>query len=113
MRVAEAFKPKSDHEEDSDEKVRLKSADILHLKPNPMWTKHANFMAETAGITISDETIKTYSRLRDEKPDPEKRENHSGMSDQEILAEALRISGDMSSFAVFTKKYPHIFKKKP
>lgn len=86
-------------------------ADIIPIRPtNPMWSKHAKFMAETAGITISPETIKIYGILRDEKPGPEK--NHSGMSDQEIFAEALRMSGDMSSFTVFTEKYPHIFKKK-
>lgn len=69
-------------------------------------------MAETAGITLSPETVMMYGLLRDEKPNPSK-ENHSGMSDHEILAEALRMSGDKDSLATFEESLPHIFKKKP
>lgn len=113
---SEAFKD-SYHNEEVDGESEPREAIILpfkrkeDVKTNPMWAKHAYFMAKMAGITISDETVKKYETLRNEKPDPEK-ENHSGMSDHELLAEALRMSGDMSSFTTFTEKYPHIFKKK-
>lgn len=73
-------------------------------------TSQANFMAETSGITLSPETVTVYGILRDERPDPAK--EYSGMSDQKLLAEALRIVGDTDSLTTFIEKYPNIFKSK-
>lgn len=69
---------------------------------------HAIFMAREAGIALSPEAVSIYQILRDKKPDPEK-EKFSGLSDQKLLAEVLRIVGDTRSRNAFEKKYPHIF----
>ena len=94
---AEAFKPETGSEK--------RAAVLSFRKVNPMWSKHAKFMAETAGIVLSQDTINKYSMLRDEKLVP-----HIGMSDQQLLAKALRMSGDETSLIAFTEKHPHIFK---
>ena len=113
---AEAFQPKFDHDEEHDEEIEPREADIQPIKPtNPMWAKHAKFMASEAGIeNLSTETVTMYGILRDEKPGTAKG-GPSGMSDQELLAEALRRSGDEASLAKFldVKNYPHIVKPKP
>lgn len=75
---------------------------------NSLSPGHANFMAEEAGISLSPETVSIYAMLRDRKPDPEN-EKFSGLSDQKLLAETLRIVGDTRSRNAFEKKYPHIF----
>lgn len=69
---------------------------------------HAKFMAENAGISLSPEAVSIYQILRDKKPDSAN-QNFSGLSDQELLAEALHIVGDTDSRNAFEKKYPHIF----
>lgn len=72
------------------------------------WSAHANSMARAADIILSPETVTIYGILRDEKSDPKKK-HYSELSDQKLLAEALLIIGDESSWSVFTEKYPHIF----
>lgn len=72
------------------------------------WSGHANSMARAAEITLSPETVALYGILRDEKPDPIK-EHFSELSDQKLLAEALRIVGDTKSLEALIEKHPHIF----
>lgn len=75
---------------------------------NSKWFVNAHSMTQSAGIPLSSETATIYGILRDEKPDPVK-EHYSEKSDQELLAEALRIVGDESSLSKFIENYPHIF----
>lgn len=70
--------------------------------------KLAHSMARVAGITLSPETTTLYVMLRNEKPDQGSEDYHR-LSDQELLAEALRMSGDTSSLTTFIQKYPQIF----
>lgn len=69
---------------------------------------NVNFMAQRAGIALSPETVTIYGILRNEKPDGIS-ENYHEMSDQKLLAEALRMVGDTASLTTFIEKYPHIF----
>lgn len=72
--------------------------------------KLAHSMAGVAGITLSPEATTFYCILRNEKPD-QGSENYHSLSDQKLLAEALRMAGDMSSLNTFIEKYPQIFTK--
>lgn len=95
------------HKEKAEAENKKESVVLPFKRTNPMWSRHAKFMADTAGITISDKTVVEYAILRDEKTNP-----HCGMSDQQLLAEALRMSGDDDNLATFKKTLPHIFNKK-
>ena len=88
--------------------VRSHAADKEYIPSGSLWRGHANFMASTAGITLSPETVTIYEILRSEKPDPAK-EHYSELGDQKLLAEALRIVGDKNSLDMFIEKLPHIF----
>jgi hypothetical protein len=95
----------------SPEEYRNVLARFADGKENPsasLSSAHANSMARAAGITLTSEAVSLYGKLRAEQPDPEK-EHYSEMSDQQLLAEALRISGDTRSLTAFMEKYPHIF----
>ena len=70
--------------------------------PHFMRSERANDMAEAAGITLSPETVTIYGLLHDES-------GANDQSDQKLLAEALRISGDTHPLSTFIEKYPHIF----
>jgi hypothetical protein len=73
------------------------------------WLENANSMARAAEITLSPETMTLYGILRDEKPDPAKK-HYSELSDQELLAEALRIVGNKPSLDTFIKRFtPTVF----
>lgn len=68
----------------------------------------ASSMAKASGITLSPEIVAIYGVLRHGNPG-EKREDYRELSDQHLLAEALRIVGDTSSLNVFVGIHPHIF----
>ena len=67
----------------------------------------ANSMARAAGIALSPEIVIIYGILGDKRPDLAKERDE--MSDQELLAEALRIAGNTLSLTKFIEKYPRIF----
>ncbi len=90
------------------ENVLKRSADGKYAPSSSLWQGHANFMAEATGITLTPEAVVIYGILRSENPDPIK-EHFSEMSDQKLLAEALRIVGDKISLDIFIEKLPHIF----
>jgi hypothetical protein len=92
--------------------VLSRIADSKEVPLNSSTLLQANLMAETAGIVLSPETIVLYGMLRhDEKPDQETEKIHySTRSDQELLAEALRIADDKDSLTTFIEKFPNIFK---
>lgn len=75
---------------------------------NKLSSKAALSMAELASITLAPGTVTIYRILRDGKIGFIE-EHYGSMSDQELLAEALRITGDTRSLSVFTETYPHIF----
>ena len=66
--------------------------------------EHANTMARFAGITLSPETIAIYEVLSAERQNLAK-ELPDEMSDQKLLAEALRIAEDKSSLATFIENH--------
>jgi hypothetical protein len=69
------------------------------------WSSYAHSYARTAGISLSSEAVGIYGILRDTQD-----KSYSGLSDQKLLAEALRFAGDGSSLTAFIKKFPNIFK---
>ena len=75
---------------------------------NPLWKVHTDVMAKVAGITLLPEVVTIYGILREEKRNLIK-DSFSTLSDQELLAEALRMTGDMHSLSTFIQKHTHIF----
>lgn len=69
--------------------------------------RQAELMAEVADITLSPETVAVYGVLRYEKPGED--DDYRKLSDQQLLAEALRLAGETVALEVFVKGYPHIF----
>ncbi len=90
--------------------VLNRAADGEEIPASSLSLKLAHSMARVAGITLSPETTTLYVTLRNENPDQESKDYHS-LSDQKLLAEALRMSGDASSLTTFIQKYPQIFTK--
>ena len=79
---------------------------------NQFSSKAARSMAELASITLAPGTVTIYGILRAGKTGFIE-EHYGSMSDQELLAEALRITGDTRSLSVFTeyRETPPIFKQ--
>ena len=73
------------------------------IPANSLSAEHANFMAQIAWIPLSPETITVYEILSHGNPGQEN-EYRGGMSDQKLLAEALRIIGDTHSLTEFIEK---------
>jgi len=75
---------------------------------NSLSSGAANSMARAAGIALSPEIVIIYGILSDKRADLAKEREE--MSDQELLAEALRIAGNKSSLDTFIKRFtPSVF----
>lgn len=68
----------------------------------------ASYMAQVGEIPLSPEAVAVYGVLRSGKPGEEK-EKYRSLSDQELFAEALLISGETTSRETFMAKHPNIF----
>lgn len=89
----------------------LKCAEGDTAAAEAQWGKYAQPMVSRAGITLLPRVVTLYAVLRDKNQHPEKA-SYADLSDQKLLAEALRIAGDKSSLRsldTFIEKYPHIF----
>lgn len=133
---SEAFK--EPYRDEEDEEIKPREAVILHFPKtyeayknllggilnqeeydsvksttgDSKWSPYAISMANTADITLLDETIDFYKTLCDKRSELAK--ERAEMGDRELLAEALRIVGDKTSLDKFLDKenYPHILKRK-
>ena len=74
---------------------------------NSLSSEAATSMARVAGIALSPETITLYEILSEERSELAKEREE--MSDQKLLAEALRIVGNKSSLDKFIEKNPVVF----
>jgi len=82
--------------------------DKKEVPSNSLSSGAANSMAQVAGIALSPEIAIIYGILSDKRPDLAKKRDE--MSDQELLAEALRIAGNKSSLDTFIKRFtPSVF----
>lgn len=74
---------------------------------NNMYKSHAQTNAEVVGITLSDDVLDLYARLRDYRT-PDVPNTLAIISDQELLAEVLRFKGNGSDVEKMKVKLPHI-----
>src|SRR3989344_3304690 len=78
--------------------------------PSDSTRSQTDLMTEDAGITLSPETVTVYGILRgDRKPTPDTKGHYSEQGDQQLLAEALRITGDKISLTIFVENHRNIF----
>jgi len=88
--------------------VLERAADSKNV-PSVSTEAQATHMAQASEIVLSPETVTIYGILRhDEKPSPDTKGHYSALSDQKLLAEALRLVGDERPLTTFIEKYPHI-----
>jgi len=85
-------------------RVLNEAADINSARPNTLLRHYA----QKAGIEVTVEAEKIYTLLRDEVKPKDVDHHHAQMSDQQLLAEVLRMLGDSGSLARLKQQYPMI-----
>lgn len=84
------------------------SADASSVSQSVTMAKHAGI--EIDPVTAKDDPrVILYHILRNDKKPEGAEYHHSQMSDQELFAEALRMSGDEESLSKLTAALPNIF----
>lgn len=85
-----------------------RAADVRNA-PSSSTISQATLYADNARIALSPKTVTFYGILRNDKmPNPAVKDHYTTKDDQQLLAEALRMSGDTHSLATFIDKHRNI-----